>query len=103
MASFFSQLRYSFGNEDWQTEKEALDIKPQDVVLCITASGDRPLNLLTRECQRMVCVDANRIQNHLLELKAAAIAVLDYKTILDLLELFPIIIGRNYCAPFCPI
>ena len=79
MASFFSQLRYSFGNEDWKTEEEALDITPQDVILCITASGDRPLNLLTRECQKIVCIDANPVQNYLLELKAAAMTALDYK------------------------
>lgn len=78
MTRFFSQLRYSIGNEDWRTEEEALDIKPQDQVLCITASGDRPLNLLNRECQKIVCVDANAAQNHLLELKKAAMQVLDY-------------------------
>lgn len=78
MAHFFSLLRYSFGNEDWKTEQEALNIQPQDVVLCITASGDRPLNLLNRPCQKLVSLDANRVQNFLLELKVAAMKVLDY-------------------------
>lgn len=89
MAKFFSLLRYSFGNEDWRTEEEALDIQPQDHVLCITASGDRPLNLLTRECQKIVCVDANPIQNHLLQLKSAAMQVLDYKDYLAFLGATP--------------
>lgn len=79
MASFFSLLRYSFGNEDWKTEETALNIQPQDEVLCITASGDRPLNLLTRQCQKMTCIDANPVQNYLLELKAAAMAALEYR------------------------
>ena len=49
MTFFFSRLSYSFGNEDWRTEKRALGIRPHDQVLCITASGDRPLNLLARD------------------------------------------------------
>lgn len=85
MASFFSLLRYSFGNEDWRTEEEALDIKPEDTILCITASGDRPLNLLTRRCQKIVCIDANPVQNYLLELKAAAMKVLDHEDYLAFL------------------
>lgn len=89
MKSFFSLLRYSFGNEDWRTEEEALDIQPQDQVLCITASGDRPLNLLTRECQKIVCIDANSVQNHLLQLKVAALNALDYQTYLSFLGAIP--------------
>lgn len=89
MAKFFSHLRYSFGNEDWRTEEEALDIQPQDHVLCITASGDRPLNLLVRECQKIVCVDANPVQNHLLQLKAAAMQVLNYEDYLAFLGAAP--------------
>jgi S-adenosylmethionine-diacylglycerol 3-amino-3-carboxypropyl transferase len=89
MASFFSLLRYSFGNEDWRTEEAALNIQPQDKVLCITASGDRPLNLLTRECEKIVCIDANYVQNHLLQLKAAAMRVLDYQDYLAFLGAIP--------------
>lgn len=89
MKNFFSLLRYSFGNEDWRTEEEALDIQPQDQVLCITASGDRPLNLLIRECQKIVCIDANPVQNHLLQLKAAAMQALDYEDYLAFLGAKP--------------
>ncbi len=89
MASFFSLLRYSFGNEDWRTEEAALNIQPQDQVLCITASGDRPLNLLARECQKIVCVDANSVQNYLLQLKAAAMHQLDYEDYLAFLGAVP--------------
>lgn len=89
MARFFSTLRYSFGNEDWRTEGEALNIQPQDQVLCITASGDRPLNLLVRECQKIVCVDANPVQNYLLQLKTAAMKVLNHEDYLAFLGATP--------------
>lgn len=89
MKRFFSLLRYSFGNEDWRTEEEALEIQPQDHVLCITASGDRPLNLLTRECQRIVCIDANPVQNYLLQFKTAAMQALDYESYLAFLGATP--------------
>lgn len=92
MTRFFSHLRYSYGNEDWRTEEIALDIRPQDHVLCITASGDRPLNLLTRPCKKMFCVDANPMQNHLLALKAAAMQVFDHATYLAFL-------GGSSCTP----
>ena len=89
MTGFFSLLRYSFGNEDWRTEEEALNIQPDDYVLCITASGDRPLNLLTRECQKIVCIDANHAQNYLLQLKAAAMRILEYREYLAFLGAIP--------------
>lgn len=89
MTSFFSLLRYSFGNEDWKTEEEALNIQPQDQVLCITASGDRPLNLLSRECKKMICLDANPVQNYLLQLKIAAMSVLEHHQYLAFLGAIP--------------
>lgn len=78
MANFYERLSYSFGNEDWATEQKALQIKPADSVICVTASGDRPLNLLTSNCKELLSIDANPIQNHLLSLKAAAIQTLPY-------------------------
>lgn len=79
MAGFYNRLSYSFGNEDWVTEQQALQLNSEDSVICITASGDRPLNLLTSNCKKILAIDANPIQNHLLELKCAAIAKLDYE------------------------
>lgn len=89
MKRFFSTLRYSFGNEDWKTEREALNLKENDTVLCITASGDRPLNLLLNDCQRIQCVDANPAQNHLLDLKAQAMKYMDYSSYLAFLGALP--------------
>lgn len=85
MSNFFSQLSYSYGNEDWITEQQALQIKPSDTVLCITASGDRPLNLLVNDCKEMVSIDANKQQNHLLKLKMAAMQHLSYEEYLAFL------------------
>lgn len=78
MTPFFSRLSYSLGNEDWVTELKALQIEPKHRVVCITASGDRPLHLLLNECQEMVAVDANPAQNHLLQLKQTAMGQLNY-------------------------
>lgn len=86
MSAFFKRLNYSFGNEDWCTEHKALNIKPSDRIVCITASGDRPLNLLTKECKEIVAIDMNPHQNQLLKLKAAAMYQLDFKDYIDFLE-----------------
>jgi S-adenosylmethionine-diacylglycerol 3-amino-3-carboxypropyl transferase len=89
MGNFFSRLSYSFGNEDWRTEQKALRLKPGDRVVCITGSGDRPLNLLYADCGEIVSVDANPMQNYLLELKQAAIKELDYDDYLSFLGANP--------------
>lgn len=78
MKRFFSRLSYSFGNEDWRTEQQALKIEPDSEVLCISASGDRSLHLLLDECARVTSIDANPIQNHLLHLKRGALQALNY-------------------------
>lgn len=78
MGNFYSRLSYSFGNEDWRTEQKALKIQPDSRVLSITASGDRPLNLLTTELAELVTIDANPMQNALFDLKKTAIKQLDY-------------------------
>lgn len=85
MGNFFSRLSYSFGNEDWQTERKALRIQPTDRILCITASGDRPLNLLIDDCMEIVSIDANPIQNYLLDLKKAAMQLFSYERYLSFL------------------
>lgn len=70
---FFNRLSYSLGNEDWKTELKALQLNAQDEVLVITASGDRPLHLLLDPCKKITAIDANPVQNYLLQLKIAAI------------------------------
>lgn len=87
MSPFFSRLSYSFGNEDWASDHKALNIQKEDHVFCITASGDRPLNLLSKECGKLTTVDANQIQNHLLRLKMAATEHLEYDEFLSFMGL----------------
>jgi S-adenosylmethionine-diacylglycerol 3-amino-3-carboxypropyl transferase len=89
MGSFYSRLSYSFGNEDCETEHKALQIRPQDRVLCVTASGDRPLNLLTKELHSLVAVDANPLQNALFDLKRVAISSLSHQDYLTFMGVFP--------------
>lgn len=89
MESFYKRLSYSIGNEDWRTEQKALRINPQDRVLAVTASGDRPLNLLAAGCKELVAVDANASQTALLDLKFAAINHLDYDHYVAFLGITP--------------
>ena len=77
--SFFHTLNYSSCNEDAITELKALDINENDVVGCITGSGDRPLHMLLNNPAKVHAFDANPIQNYLLQLKIAAIKSLNYK------------------------
>ena len=89
MAGYFSRLSYSFGNEDWSTEAKALQVRPGDRVACITASGDRPLHILLHDCAEVVAIDANPAQNHLLNLKVAALGQLSYEEYLAFLGALP--------------
>lgn len=79
MRRFARTLNYSSVNEDWRTECEALRLSSEDRVLCITGSGDRPLNLLVAAAAEVVAIDFAPAQNHLLRLKMAAIAALGYR------------------------
>ncbi len=75
---FFRTLNYASVNEDWRTEREALRPGPEDTVLCVTGSGDRPLDLLACGPRRVVAIDLNPAQNHLLALKVAAMRRYEY-------------------------
>lgn len=88
-SNFFSRLSYSFGNEDWRSEQEALKIKENDRILSITASGDRPLHLLLDSCKEVVSIDANPIQNYLLNLKCKAMQKLSYHEYISFLGAVP--------------
>jgi len=89
MEKFYSRLSYSFGNEDWNSEHKALQIQPSDSVLCVTASGDRPLNLMTKELKEIVAVDANPLQNALFELKRVALSKLPYPDYISFIGVRP--------------
>ncbi len=89
MRQFYSRLSYSFGNEDWETEHKALKIQPDDRILCVTASGDRPLNLLREDLQEIITIDSNPLQNALFNLKKTALAHLSNAEYLAFLGIHP--------------
>lgn len=87
--AFFESLNYSSVNEDWRTEARGLALEPGARVLCITGSGDRPLDLLAVAPLEIVAIDASEPQNHLLRLKIAALEKLDYEEYAAFLGLSP--------------
>lgn len=77
-SDFFETLNYASVNEDWRTEADALRLAGGERVLCVTGSGDRPLDLLPGDPVGVVAIDLNPAQNHLLALKMAALDELEY-------------------------
>lgn len=76
--SFFEKINYSACNEDSESERKALRLTSDDTVLCITGSGARPLDLLVDSPKKIISVDFNATQNHILSLKIAAYKSLNY-------------------------
>jgi S-adenosylmethionine-diacylglycerol 3-amino-3-carboxypropyl transferase len=69
---YFAQVR-----EDPTLEIEALEPKPGETLVVVGSGGCTALSLVAAGAGRVVCVDVNRTQNHLIELKATAVASLD--------------------------
>jgi S-adenosylmethionine-diacylglycerol 3-amino-3-carboxypropyl transferase len=68
-------LDYSSTNEDAFCEVAALKLTGSDVVLSITASGDRTLSLLAEAPPaKVVSIDSNGAQTQLFQLKLAALS-----------------------------
>jgi S-adenosylmethionine-diacylglycerol 3-amino-3-carboxypropyl transferase len=86
---YAGRISYSSCNEDSHSELEALRLGPEKRVLCVTAGGGRVLNLLHDQPREIVAVDVNPTQNHLLELKIAAMRALDYEPYLGFLGVRP--------------
>lgn len=82
-------LLYTTCDEDADSERAALEVGPDDVVVSITGSGCRSLGLLADPVGQVVSVDANPLQNHLLELKAAGIAAHERDDLLEMLGARP--------------
>ena len=70
MSSFAHTLNFTSANEDGATELAALSQAGH--VLCLTASGARPLDLLLGDPGKITSIDINPAQNELLRLKMAA-------------------------------
>jgi S-adenosylmethionine-diacylglycerol 3-amino-3-carboxypropyl transferase len=62
--------------EDPEVDLRALGITAWDRVLAVTSGGCTALTLLAEGSREVVCVDPNPAQNHLLELKLAAVCLL---------------------------
>lgn len=87
MSNFGRTLNFTSANEDGATELAALALKPDDHVLCLTASGARPLDLLLGDPARITSIDINPSQNELLRLKIAAYRTLEDEALYALLGL----------------
>jgi len=68
---YFGQVR-----EDPLLEIEALEPGPEDSIVIVGSGGCTALSLLAAGAGHVTAVDVNRAQNHLIELKVAALAVL---------------------------
>ena len=76
---FRNEYIYAFTWEDPRVDHRLLRISDSDVVLCVTSAGDNVLDYLYNANPRRVhAVDLNPNQNHLLELKVAALQSLSY-------------------------
>ncbi|MGD9649131.1 MAG: DUF3419 family protein [Pirellulales bacterium] len=71
-------LVYNTCWEDPRLDREALELRPQDVVLVITSAGCNVLDYLLDEPAEVIAVDLNYRQNALLELKLAGIRRLEF-------------------------
>lgn len=85
MCNFFQKIIYSSSNEDGFSEMKALNITQNDVVLAITGSGARSLDLLIKSPKKVISIDFNKTQNYLLRLKIIGYTYLNYEDFLVLM------------------
>jgi S-adenosylmethionine-diacylglycerol 3-amino-3-carboxypropyl transferase len=79
------ELRYSTVWEDHLLLEQGLEIGPHDELLMVASAGCNVLNLLRLAPRRIVALDLNPAQTALVELKLAALRVLDHADFLALL------------------
>lgn len=82
---FFRSIGYSNCWEDPRILQEALQVQSGDVCFSITSGGCNTLSLLLNDAARVVALDFNPSQNHLLRLKIAAFQGLEHGELLELL------------------
>ena len=86
---FFSTLNYSSCNEDWRTERQALQADTNDHILCVCGSGDRALHLLLDNPKKITAIDLNPFQTNLLRLKMNAMENMPFDDYVSFLGLHP--------------
>lgn len=75
----FRGLVFSQSWEDPVLDREALQVAPdRDTVLSITSGGCSSLNLLCLQPRKLISIDLNPVQSHLMELKLEAIRRLEH-------------------------
>lgn len=79
----FQDVLYANCWEDPGPDRTALAIQPEDVVFSITSGGCNVLTFLLDNPRRIIALDINPHQNHLLELKMAAFRELPYGNLLE--------------------
>ncbi|PIA17578.1 S-adenosyl-L-methionine-dependent methyltransferase [Coemansia reversa NRRL 1564] len=76
----FKTYIYGFTWEDPKVDIDFLDLQSGDNIMVITSAGDNALAYATQaEKLTIHCVDMNPCQNHLFELKLAALCTMDYE------------------------
>jgi S-adenosylmethionine-diacylglycerol 3-amino-3-carboxypropyl transferase len=73
------KLVFTHNWEDPESDHAALRIKSNDVVQAITSGGCNVLGFLLFDPKEIYSIDINPAQSYLLELKIAAIRILDFK------------------------
>jgi S-adenosylmethionine-diacylglycerol 3-amino-3-carboxypropyl transferase len=82
---FFRSIGYSNCWEDPAVLQEALQVGPGDRCFSVTSGGCNTLSLLLHDPAKVVALDFNASQNHLLRLKIAAFQKLEHGELLELL------------------
>jgi S-adenosylmethionine-diacylglycerol 3-amino-3-carboxypropyl transferase len=75
--------------EDFQIIQKALQINNADVIFSITSGGCNIFNFLVYNPKKIIAVDYNPYQNHLLELKIEAMRQFEYEQFLQFMGITP--------------
>jgi S-adenosylmethionine-diacylglycerol 3-amino-3-carboxypropyl transferase len=81
-AKLFEDVLYASAWEDPAVDRAALRIQPSDVVLSVTSGGCNVLTFLLDDPCKIIALDLNPHQSHLLELKMAAFRKLSHRQLL---------------------
>lgn len=92
-ALYNRSLLYNTCWEDPAVDRQALELSERDTVLVITSAGCNALDYVLDEPERVVAVDANPLQNALLDLKIAGIRTLEFD---DFFRLFGLGVHHGY-------
>jgi S-adenosylmethionine-diacylglycerol 3-amino-3-carboxypropyl transferase len=88
-ARMFEDVLYANAWEDPAVDRAALRIQPSDIVLAITSGGCNVLTYLLDDPRKVIALDLNPHQNHLLELKMAAFRKLSHRQLLGFFGVRP--------------